>query len=532
MNEPEQIDVISYVTSCLKRLSAGDTNFSIPQTGSFTDKEQLLFASLEQARKQTDMSSSTEGRCQWLIEHAPVCVHEIDMDGYLRSMNSEGLRMMGCVSMADIVGLDYMSVPIESQQENVRTLFEQARLGTAAEFEFQTDTSNGRLSFLSRFAPARGPDGEVNKVVGMTIDITELRKLEAQLRRSQRLEAVGQLAGGIAHDFNNLLAVILGNSELVQDMLEATAPEQELIAEVLQTVDRGASLTRRLLTFSHKQVLAPSAVDIPDCLNELGVMMRRTLGAEIELVIQAPKDLWLVLADRAQLENALLNLVLNARDATDGGGTVSLRAANAVIGTETLPRLRCIQPGEYVEISVHDNGSGIDLEDIEQVFDPFFSTKAIGKGTGLGLSMVYGFVKQSHGHVAIDTEPGRGTTVRVFLPRVGPRPVVEAPAKAQSLDLAGTGRVLFVEDNLSVRAPIAVALRAEGYQVVEAGDGETAVNMLTTQHFDLLLTDLLLGSTMNGVDVAGAARSLQPGIALLFMTGYAEHDLMRSTLMT
>ena len=254
------------MTERLQQLARGDTNFEVPKFGSFTKEEQLMLDSLERERKRAEERGEREGHNQWLVENAPVCIHEISLDGRLSSMNRTGLDMMGCDSVEEIVGVDYMSIPIESHQVHVRDLFRKARSGIASEFEFQADTSGGRQTFLSRFAPTFSSDGAVTNVVGMTIDITQLRRLEAQLNHSQRLEAVGQLAGGIAHDFNNLLAVILGNSELLKDVVQANDTDNELIEEIIATVRRGADLTQRLLTFSRKQVLTPAAVDLHECL--------------------------------------------------------------------------------------------------------------------------------------------------------------------------------------------------------------------------------------------------------------------------
>lgn len=258
--------------------------------------------------------------------------------------------------------------------------------------------------------------------------------------------------------------------------------------------------------------------------------MRRTLGADIDLTINIPQDLWCVWADKGQLENALLNLVLNARDAMNGVGQISVSAKNSIVDAKDSDQGEA-QLGEYVEIMVSDNGPGIAKEIIDSVFDPFFSTKPLGEGTGLGLSMVYGFVKQSQGHVVIDSEPNKGATVRVFLPRSRSQQEKVAPSKKPDTESTGSGRILLVEDEPAVRVSLAKALRAKGFHVADVADGDAALAELKQGVYDVVLTDLVLGRSSNGIEVAAAARRVQPGIGLLFMSGYAEHTLLESPLL-
>ncbi|MCW1382350.1 response regulator [Novosphingobium sp. KCTC 2891] len=351
----------------------------------------------------------------------------------------------------------------------------------------------------------------------------------AALRQAQKMEAVGQLTGGLAHDFNNLLAGIQGAFELIDRRLQKdnAADVSRYLAAGLGATRRAAALTHRLLAFSRRQTLSPRPTDINALLPEFLDMVRRTVGPSIAVAVAQEPGLWRTLVDPNQLENALLNLCINARDAMPQGGTLTISTHNlALYGDEA--HTRGLEPGDYVGITVQDEGVGIARDDIDRVFDPFFTTKPLGRGTGLGLSMVYGFARQSRGLVRIRSELGKGTLVRIFLPRHHGEgdehhPAEQAPTPSQMRQ----GTVLVVDDEPTVRLLLTEALEALGYACIEASDGPEALALLDNdQPIDLLVTDVGLPGGLNGRQVADAARRTRPGLKVLFVTGYAEGSVI------
>jgi signal transduction histidine kinase/DNA-binding response OmpR family regulator len=359
----------------------------------------------------------------------------------------------------------------------------------------------------------------------------ELETAREQLRQSQKLEAVGQLTGGLAHDFNNLLAAISGSLELMRRRgLDGQRAEMERYIGVAQgAVKRAAALTHRLLAFSRRQTLEPKPLNANRLVSDMEELLRRTLGPQIALEVVAAVGLWNVHADPSQLENALLNLCINARDAMPEGGKLVIETANRWVDLRTAQE-RDMPMGQYVSLTVSDNGVGMAPEVVARAFDPFFTTKPIGMGTGLGLSMIYGFAKQSGGQVRIYSEVGKGTSVSIYLPRHDAQE--EAASEPAELTLAPRAdqgdTVLVVDDEPALRMIIVEVMRGLGYATLEAGDGAGALRILQTprQRIDLLVTDVGLPGGMNGRQVADAARSARPGLKVLFITGYAENAVL------
>lgn len=354
-----------------------------------------------------------------------------------------------------------------------------------------------------------------------------LVETEAALRQSQKMEAVGQLTGGIAHDFNNLLQGITGSLEIVQRRLDSGRPEgiERFIAGATSAANRAAALTHRLLAFSRRQPLDPRPVDANPLIASMEDLMRRTLGEQIDLDLILAEDLWWTLCDHNQLENAILNLVINARDAMPDGGRLTIETSNADFDKGYTDRHRDLEPGQYVCIRVTDTGSGMDADTIARAFEPFFTTKPLGQGTGLGLSMIYGFARQSEGHATIESEPGVGTGFSLCLPRYAG--VIEAEEAApEGTPAAPTDAaevVLVVEDEPVVRGLIVEVLTELGYRAIEAGDGPEGLERLRARgRIDLLITDIGLPG-LNGRQIADAGRELRPGLKVLYMTGYAEN---------
>lgn len=373
----------------------------------------------------------------------------------------------------------------------------------------------------------RDRNGKAIRMIGSMLDVTEQKLIEEQLRQSQKLEAVGQLTGGIAHDFNNLLTVLLGNAEVLEEELSDKPSLQRLAKMSLDAAERGAELTSRLLAFSRKQALQPKVIDIAQLLQGMDALLRRALPENIEVKMLRAGGMWKAEVDRAQLETALLNLALNARDAMRNGGRFTIEAYNATFEDEVTASNHNVKVGHYVAIDVTDNGHGIPADFIGHIFEPFFTTKEIGKGSGLGLSMVYGFVKQSGGHIHVDSEPGVGTSFKLYFPRA--RDLDDAPQAdplAEQL-LGGQETILVVEDDGMVREHVFAQLSSLGYRVLGASDGVKAMELLNSHpDIDLLFTDVVMPGGIGGRGLADKARLVRPELKVLFTSGYTENAMV------
>ena len=358
----------------------------------------------------------------------------------------------------------------------------------------------------------------------------QLRSNEEALRQSQKMEAVGQLTGGIAHDFNNMLTGIIGSLELLRRRVSRGKLDDldSLIDLGVTSANRAAGLTHRLLAFSRRQSLDSKPVQINRLVTSMGELLQRSINESIRLDMRLATDLWTAEADPNQLESALLNLVINARDAMPGGGSLSVETTNRHLDSVFTAAYGTLKPGDYVELSVSDTGCGIPESVMGRVFDPFFTTKPIGQGTGLGLSMIYGFARQSHGHVTIHSEVGKGTTVSLFLPRFIGEVVADAVVDPALLPFANAGEtVLIVEDDPAVRVLVSAVLKELGYGYVEAVDANSAVPIIESeQRIDLMISDVGLPG-MNGRQLAEIGRQIRPQLKVLFITGYAEHAAVR-----
>ncbi len=378
----------------------------------------------------------------------------------------------------------------------------------------------------SRGQVLRDDDGRPIRMIGVHSDVTQRRETEAQLRQALRMEAIGQLTGGVAHDFNNLLTVVLGNAELLRDRVEADATARQLAETTLSAAERGAALTRRLLAFARRETLAPERVNPNRLVSGVLPLLVSTLGEDIEIATDLGAELWDVLVDPHQLENSLINLVVNARDALPDGGHVVIATRKRVVAAGSRASEQT-NPGDYVEILVVDDGNGMPPDVVERAFEPFFTTKDVGKGSGLGLSMVYGFVRQSGGLVEIESRVGQGTTVRILLPRAQPVDASAARGGPALNALAGRGeRVLVVEDDEPVRRLMAGLLRDMNYKVLEAGDGPQALEVADkVPDLDLLVTDMVMPGGMNGVALASRLRGQHPNLPVLYVSGYSDRPL-------
>lgn len=394
------------------------------------------------------------------------------------------------------------------------------------EYRFVRGRNGGIASVMDRGFVIRDVHGKAVRMIGSMTDMSVQRDLEERLRQSKRLQAVGQLTGGIAHDFNNLLTVILGNAELISDQLHDNPALRALADMTATAAERGAELTGRLLAFASKQSLAPVATNVNLLIKGMDGLLRRTLPANIRLQYEAAENLGAVLIDHGQLENALLNLVINGRDAMPGGGL--LRVTTSVIWTAPAPVASLLEgsvelaPIAYTVVSVADCGTGMTKDVLERAFDPFFTTKGPDKGSGLGLSMVYGFARQSGGYAAIRSVEGEGTTVSLYLPSIGHDAVTAKIQAASPAPVHGTAHILLVEDDTLVLEYASSLLRSLGYRVSSAANGPSALAALAElDEVDLLLTDIVMPGGLTGYELAKQAQELQPNLKVLFTSGYS-----------
>jgi len=368
--------------------------------------------------------------------------------------------------------------------------------------------------------------------VGVTVflrDITEIRSMSERLAQSQRLEAVGQLTGGIAHDFNNLLTVVLGGADALADDTSLSGETHEMAQMIATAAERGGELTHRLLAFARRQPLEPRSINLAERLRGLEALLERTLGEHIALVMSSPEGEFLAEVDPGQYDNALLNLAINARDAMPKGGTLAIEVATATFDETYVTAHAEVLPGTYIVTAVTDSGGGIPQEDLGRLFDPFFTTKEMGQGSGLGLAMVWGFVKQSGGHVTVYSEVGHGSSFKIYLPAATSPAAPATPATPPLTELVGTGNILLAEDDALVRQFATDKLRSRGYEVVEAGSGPEALEALDSMdRVDLLFTDVIMPGGMTGRELADAVLERRPGTPVLYSSGYTENVVLHN----
>jgi PAS domain S-box-containing protein len=382
--------------------------------------------------------------------------------------------------------------------------------------------------FESHVQPLRGNEGDLIGTIGVALDITDRKHLADQLRQSQKMQAVGELAGGVAHDFNNLLMVMKGHAEMLLDTLPARSSERQNVEQIQQAAERAAALTRQLLAFSRMQVLQPRVLDLNDVVSGMIKMVSRVIGENIELAFLPGAKLGSVKADPGQIEQVVLNLVVNARDAMPDGGRLTIETSNIELDRSYAAKHDIVEPGPYVMLTVTDTGCGIDQETQARIFEPFFTTKGPGKGTGLGLATVYGVVKQSGGYIWVYSEVAHGTTFKVYLPRVAAvaeKAVAEKPAVKPT---AGTETILFVEDEESVRELVGEYLRARGYNVLESPDGVKALAIAEqfAEPIQLLITDVVMPK-LSGRELATRLSAARPDLKVLYISGYTDDSVFR-----
>ncbi|ENO90695.1 PAS-domain containing protein [Thauera linaloolentis] len=482
-------------------------------------------AELEQANREIDQIAGalrlSEGRMRLILDAIPAMIAHVDAGRRYRFANRAYAEWFG-LTKEKIVGRSIEDVFGEDTYAAIDTYLCEAETGERVSYEYARRNAEGQLVHArSVVVPDVSLEGGFRGYFVMSIDITEQKASQAALVQAQKMEAVGQLTGGLAHDFNNLLTIIIGNLSALQDKL-AGGDGAEYVDPSLQAARRGAELIRRLLGFSRRQTLEPAAVEVGGLVRNMTQLLVRTLGETITVRQQYPDAPIHALADPHQLENAILNLAINARDAMSGGGKLTITVQPRHI-SGSLARLSEVPPGDYVQIDVSDTGKGIEPTVLARVFEPFFTTKPFGGGSGLGLSMVYGFVRQSGGNIRILSTPGKGTNVRFVLPATQPSAPARAQESAASVPAArGCGPVLLVEDEPEVRKVIRMQLTTLGYPVIEAGDGVEALALLENiENIAVLVSDTVMPGGLNGHELARRARALRPALPILLITGYA-----------
>jgi two-component system cell cycle sensor histidine kinase/response regulator CckA len=464
-----------------------------------------------------------------LFRDAPMGVAFTDAAGTITEANAALAKFFG--ASGALAARNFAELVGSGERAQVLALIAKAAAGETGMGAVElrgAKSANGEDRMAELFASSLG-----GKAILYLVDVSEQKALETKFAQSQKMQAVGQLAGGVAHDFNNLLTVIIGNCEFLLMRHQAGDPSFKEINEVHQNALRAAALVSQLLAFSRKQTMQPKVLALGDVVGELAQMLRRLVGEGITLNVERDSDLWQVHADEAQLGNAIINLVVNARDAMPSGGTVTIKTVNQAVAASSALGTAIMPAGDYVRIEVADTGTGMSKEIQSKIFDPFFTTKPVGQGTGLGLATVYGIVKQTGGFITVDSEVGKGTSFNIYLPRlkvdVAAASIAAEVAPVMARDVTGQDTILLVEDEEAVRSFAARALRMRGYNVLEASGGEEALEIVQNgaNVIHLIITDVVMPN-MDGPTMVRHVKALKPELPVIFMSGYAEEAFRRN----
>lgn len=491
----------------------------------------------DQQRKRAEAAlRESEKRFQQFYDEAPVGYHELDTKGRITRVNRKELEMLGYTA-GEMLGKPLWNFFVEEDTTRHVTM---AKLAGDVSFHDTFERTYRRkdgttLPVLVEDRLLRDKSGQIIGIRSAVEDITErrqtqeaLQKSEEQLRQWQRVEAIGRLAGGVAHDFNNLLMTIKGCSELLLNAFDRRDPRREEVEEILKAGERATSLTRQLLAFGRRQVLQPQVLDLNSLVINMDKMLRRLIGEDIHLVTVLDQELWSVKVDPGMIEQVVMNLAVNSRDAMPNGGKLTIETTNIIHDENYASRHISMKPGYYVMVAVSDNGCGMDKETQSHLFEPFFTTKEKGKGSGLGLSTVYGIIKQSGGNIWVYSEPDQGTTFKIYLPRVEKTARVYKPKASSPTAPGGTETILLVEDEEAVRTMVSKILRNKGYTVLEAAHSEQAFE-ISERHegsIHLMVTDVIMPQ-MSGPELAERLAPRLPEMKVLYMSGYPDNTIVQ-----
>jgi PAS domain S-box-containing protein len=484
----------------------------------------VSFVDISEQKRGEQALRESEEKYRELVENASYGIYRANWEGNFLDVNPALVAMLGYSSKAGLLARNLNTDIYENPADRALFLDMVGRRGRVDSAEANWKRKDGKtISVRISGAQIRGKDGQVSHFEVIVEDITQRRSLEEQLRQAQKMEAVGLLAGGISHDFNNHLSVILGNADLLLEKIPS-GKLQHYAEEIKKATQRATQLTRQLLAFSRKQVLQPALLDLNTVVGDVVKILRHLIREDVQIVIEAETNLASIRADQGQVEQILMNLANNSRDAMPNGGKFTVHMENAELGPDDVARYPYVRPGRYVRLSVSDTGEGMSEEVRSRAFEPFFTTKPRGRGTGLGLATVYGIVKQSGGYVWVSSAPGKGATFDIYLPRVDEAaPPLAAGLEVQSECPKGTETILVLEDEESLREVICECLTAGGYSVLSAGRGGWAIELAQQSKgpIHLILSDVVLPD-MSGPSAVKTVQALHPETKVLFVSGYAE----------
>jgi len=465
-----------------------------------------------------------------LFFYAPIGIFIVQNRKF--KMVNPGFQKITGYSEDELLGQDCLNLATAEFKNKIRLNAVQMLKGKrSSPYEYQFLTKEGEIKWAMESVTTTSFNGK-KSTIGYFMDITERRRLEDQLTRAQKMEAIGILAGGIAHDFNNLLTALMGYGELMKMDLDKKDPHYYYTDEIMKIASRGSNLTQQLLAFSRRQILQPRVISINNLVGNMERLLRRLIGEDIELVTKIDPDLGAVRADKGQIEQIIMNLAINARDAMPNGGKLIIETDDVFLDETYEQRHVEVKPGPYVMLAVSDNGLGMDATIQSHIFEPFFTTKKMGQGTGLGLATVYGIVRQSGGYIWVYSEPGQGTTFKIYLPRVEEPLESDEPKPVIVTDLKGRETVLLVEDDHALREVISRGLKKFGYKILEAANGGEALLICEKQKgpIQLLLTDVVLPQ-MSGRELADRLRPLREDMKVLYMSGYTENAIVNNGIL-
>ncbi|HWQ15082.1 MAG TPA: PAS domain S-box protein, partial [Roseiflexaceae bacterium] len=517
------LEIVDLLPGALEELSASTRAQQQLQQEVIVSQRRLIG---ELERSEAALRESEE-RYRLITDHASDLIAVFDADGRFVYASPAHRRLLGH-EPADLLGVRGLDLVHPDDLEAIARATEELRARGEARSTFRYAHADGSWRWLEASAVQRSREG-APYVVSVARDVTERRRLEAQLLHAQRMESIGRLAGGVAHDFNNLLTAITGYSELALADLPPHHPVAAELAEIQRAAERATRLTRQLLAFGRRQIMEPRTLNLNDLILETDRLLRRLIGEHIELATLPAPDLWLVRADPGQIEQVLINLAVNARDAMPAGGKLTVETQNVVLDDAYARRHAGVVPGPYVMLAVSDTGAGMPPEVLAHAFEPFFTTKEAGRGTGLGLATCYGIVKQHSGNIWVYSEAGRGATFKIYLPRADTAAAELALAAEPALAPGGSETVLLVEDEPAVRELAARVLRAHGYTVLEAAHGDEALRVAAAYdgHIHLLLTDIVMPQ-LGGTALAAQLLGSYPHMRVLYMSGYTDRAMWRS----